>query len=275
MLLEHFFVIISSTTYISGSEVSMTWSTSLLLAYFRQVSWPRFVGGGGYSFVFAIFFYYYWISPPPLPYPLSVFIIWYFAVFGALSLLCFMNNMFHTPLSDRPGLCLFCWSTLVFCRFGFVYKFSNFTYAGVMGCGAAEATGLGFVCFVVINPRVLSSVLFINFPILRTLEWWDVVLQKRLAWALFVLFLSTLVCCQLTELMWVFFLFHKFSNFTPPPQDLKTTIFKCFEILGDKKAMLPPSKVVAIFEVLAPKGEGLGALFLGLPYFLKKDWISS
>ena len=26
-----------------------------------------------------------------------------------------------------------------------------------MGCGAAEATGLGFVCFVVINPRVLSA----------------------------------------------------------------------------------------------------------------------
>ena len=25
-------------------------------------------------------------------------------------------------------------------------------YAGVMGCGAAEATGLGFICFVVINP---------------------------------------------------------------------------------------------------------------------------
>ena len=27
----------------------------------------------------------------------------------------------------------------------------------VMGCGTAEATGLGFVCFVVINPRVLSA----------------------------------------------------------------------------------------------------------------------
>ena len=29
--------------------------------------------------------------------------------------------------------------------------------AGIMGYGAAEVTGLGFVCFVVINPRVLSS----------------------------------------------------------------------------------------------------------------------
>ena len=39
---------------------------------------------------------------------------------------------------------------------------------------------------------------------------WDVVLQKRLAWALFVLLLSTLVC-KPTELIWVF-LFHN-SNF--------------------------------------------------------------
>ena len=43
--------------------------------------------------------------------------------------------------------------------------------AGVMGCGAAEATDLGFFCFVVMNPRVLSAnrverlFLFINFPI--------------------------------------------------------------------------------------------------------------
>ena len=41
-----------------------------------------------------------------------------------------------------------------------------------MGCGAAEATGLGFVCFAVINPRVLSThrvdlgfFLFHKFPI--------------------------------------------------------------------------------------------------------------
>ena len=30
-------------------------------------------------------------------------------------------------------------------------------HTGVMGCGTAEATGLGFVCFVVNNPRVLSA----------------------------------------------------------------------------------------------------------------------
>ena len=30
-------------------------------------------------------------------------------------------------------------------------------YAGVMGCGAAEVTGLGFVCFVVISLCVLSA----------------------------------------------------------------------------------------------------------------------
>ena len=33
-------------------------------------------------------------------------------------------------------------------------------YAGVMGCGAAEGTGLGFICFVVLNPGVLS---YLNF----------------------------------------------------------------------------------------------------------------
>ena len=54
------------------------------------------------------------------------------------------------------------------------------------GCGAAEATGLGFVCFVVINPCVLSA----NRVDLR-------------------------------------FLFHKFSNFTPPPLRIKTRPFHC------------------------------------------------
>ena len=48
------------------------------------------------------------------------------------------------------------------------------------------------------------------------LEWCDVVLQKRLAWALFVWLLSTLVFCQPADLIWAL-LFHKFSNFTPPP----------------------------------------------------------
>ena len=35
-------------------------------------------------------------------------------------------------------------------------QYSSFTLL-VMGSGAAEATGLGFVCFVVINFRVLSA----------------------------------------------------------------------------------------------------------------------
>ena len=30
-------------------------------------------------------------------------------------------------------------------------------FVGVMGCGAAEATGLFFVCFVVFNARMLSA----------------------------------------------------------------------------------------------------------------------
>ena len=93
------------------------------------------------------------------------------------------------------------------------------------------------------------SVLFPPPPPPPPLEWWDAVLQERLAWAWFVLLLSTLVCCQPTEFIlgfffiitvpntapqplnsplshiplpveqswfWVF-LFHNLSNLTPPP----------------------------------------------------------
>ena len=48
-------------------------------------------------------------------------------------------------------------------------------------------------------------------------EWWEAVLQRRLAW-LFVLLLSTLLCCQPTELIWVF-LFHIFPILPPPPHN--------------------------------------------------------
>ena len=57
--------------------------------------------------------------------------------------------------------------------------FHNFPFE-VIWCGSAEATGLGFVYFVVINP-----------------------------------------CVQPTELISAF-LFHKFSNFTPPPPPILT-----------------------------------------------------
>ena len=41
--------------------------------------------------------------------------------------------------------------------------------------------------------------------------------QKRLAWALFVLLLSTLVCCQPTELILGYFVKKKKFQFPPPP----------------------------------------------------------
>ena len=44
-----------------------------------------------------------------------------------------------------------------FIRFWVLFLFFIENYAGVMGCGAAEATGLGFAFFVVINPCVLSA----------------------------------------------------------------------------------------------------------------------
>ena len=60
--------------------------------------------------------------------------------------------------------------------------------------------------------------------ILRTLEWWDAALQKRQAWALFVLLLSTLVCCQSTELIWAFFVSY-IVQFHPPSLPLGT--YRC------------------------------------------------
>ena len=59
--------------------------------------------------------------------------------------------------------------------------------------------------------------LYVNFIEISFVLPWDAVLQKRLAWALFVLLLSTLVCCQPTELILGFLLFHKFSIYPPPP----------------------------------------------------------
>ena len=74
----------------------------------------------------------------------------------------------------------------------------------------------------VISPFVLpkcNNCFWVFFVVRKfsIFEWWNAVLQKRLAWALFVLLLSTLLCCQPTELILGFFLFHIFSSFTFPP----------------------------------------------------------
>ena len=47
---------------------------------------------------------------------------------------------------------------LIFC-FVKIEPFIHFypPYVGVMECGAEEVTGLGFICFVFVNPRVLSA----------------------------------------------------------------------------------------------------------------------
>ena len=90
-------------------------------------------------------------------------------------------------------------------------------------------------------PRIdLGFFCFINFPILRTLEWWDAVLQKRLASALFVLLLSTFVCCQPTELIWIFFCFIKFSILLPPsPQNANSLSW--IQTVGHGHSSLTPS----------------------------------
>ena len=67
-----------------------------------------------------------------------------------------------------------------------------------------------------------QATLFLKLPLrLSVLEWWDV--EKRLAWALFVLLFSTLVCYQPTELILGFllllflFFFRNFPILPPPP----------------------------------------------------------
>ena len=59
-------------------------------------------------------------------------------------------------------------------------------------------------CFITPPPETTSHHLY------PSMEWWDAVLQKRLALALFVLLLLTLVCCKPTELILGFFCFINF-----------------------------------------------------------------
>ena len=131
-------------------------------------------------------------------------------------------------VAESTDLWLFCFSTIIHhvmtqmfhaCIFGnffcFKYQFPSLYPPPLFFCLEFQIIWFVISTF---TPIYLKFPLFYPPPlVLRTLEWWDAVLQKRLAWALFVLLLSTLVCCQPTELIWVF-LFHKFSNFTPPPQ---------------------------------------------------------
>ena len=67
-----------------------------------------------------------------------------------------------------------------------------------------------------------------------TLEWWDAVLQKRLAWSLFVLLLSTLVCCQPTELILCLFCYIN-CPIIPPPQ----CFLSCFMLQISVRDFLP------------------------------------
>ena len=83
----------------------------------------------------------------------------------------------------------------------------------LMGCGAAEATGLGFVCFIVINPCVLSTnivdfglFLFHNFSNFTSVP-------DR--------YLYTIVFIEISFVLRVdlgFFCFINFLHFTPPPR---------------------------------------------------------
>ena len=99
--------------------------------------------------------------------------------------------------------------------------------------------GFFFCCF-----------LFHEFSLLSAppspLEWWDAVLQKRLAWALLVLLLSTLVCCQPTELILAsFFFFH--DTPLPPLRDFfrifPMSLFNEINLLSRGRNTVPTTSI--------------------------------
>ena len=91
-------------------------------------------------------------------------------------------------------------------------RFKSFSCLSVFDLG-------GGVCvFYFFHSPVFLPMCFTPPPLSPLYPLWndgDVELHKRLAWTLFVLLLSTLVCCQPTELISASFLFHKF--YPPPP----------------------------------------------------------
>ena len=115
--------------------------------------------------------------------------------------------------SDWPGLCLFC-------CYQPLCVVSQQRWFGLFFC---------FINFPIISTFTPIFFIEISFVLLPPppLEWWDAVLQKRLAWALFVVFLLTesilgffvslVSLCQPTELIWVFFCFVIFPILLPPP----------------------------------------------------------
>ena len=102
------------------------------------------------------------LNPPPPP------LLWFSASPYPASFVLFYLQM-HLIFSLILASCI---SLLPFFKMP-IFKILSFLFAGVMGCGAAEATDLGFVCFFFVNPRVLSAnpswfwaFCVINFPIL-------------------------------------------------------------------------------------------------------------
>ena len=124
--------------------------------------------------------------------------------------------------SDWPGLCLFC-------CYQPLCVVSQQRWFGLFFC---------FINFPIISTFTPIFFIEISFVLLPPppLEWWDAVLQKRLAWALFVLLLSTLVCCQPKELIWAFFFF----------------CFLNYLILLPQISIFTPIFFIEIFFVLPP-----------------------
>ena len=75
------------------------------------------------------------------------------------------------------------------------------------------------ISFVVFRSTLTPPLLTLFYRVFRNFPIWDAVLRKRLAWALFVLLLSTLVCLSVNRGdfgLFFFFLFHNFPILLPP-----------------------------------------------------------
>ena len=94
-------------------------------------------------------------------------------------------------------------------------------------------------------------------------------LQKRLVWALFVLLLSILVCCQSTELiLGFFFLFHNFSILLHPGlQRCQRQEFP--QLLAWRPRLLRPHPLPS---VSCSRPAELGPFYYHLCLFLKIFW---
>ena len=133
-----------------------------------------------------------------------------------LNMVVFRDSLYF----DNCGSIIWIWGSLI--EISFVLP-----YAGVMGCGAAEATGPGFVCFVVLNPHVLSA----NRVDFGFLYFINVILPPPPPVSIFIVFvfvfLSSGFCLVLALVARICYCLFCLLRFTPPPPPRRRSESAC------------------------------------------------